>query len=44
MSYTSRGTSEVVLAGLQKSMITVDVDRGQVLNEVRIFPFEDVLC
>jgi hypothetical protein len=34
MSYTSKGNSEVLVAGMQNTMFTVDVDRGQVTREV----------
>ena len=35
MSYTSKGTSELVVAGLQGSMFIVDVERGVIIDEVR---------
>ncbi|KAK9248628.1 ubiquitin carboxyl-terminal hydrolase-domain-containing protein [Lipomyces tetrasporus] len=34
MSYTSRGTSEVVVAGQNPGLLRVNVDRGTVVNEV----------
>ncbi|KAH0559633.1 hypothetical protein GP486_003846 [Trichoglossum hirsutum] len=34
MSYTSKGNSEVLVAGMQSTMFTVDVDRGQVTREI----------
>jgi len=34
MSYTSRGTSEILVSGIQRNMLTVNVDRGQVISEV----------
>ncbi|KAI9840489.1 MAG: poly(A)-specific ribonuclease [Sclerophora amabilis] len=34
MSYTSKGTSEVLVAGLQNMMFTIDVEKGQVMREI----------
>ena len=34
MSYTNRGTSELLVGGLQKTMVTVNLDRGTVISEV----------
>jgi len=34
MSYTNRGTSELLVGGLQKTMVTVNLDRGAVISEV----------
>ncbi|KAI9826617.1 MAG: poly(A)-specific ribonuclease [Thelocarpon impressellum] len=34
MSYTSKGTSEIIVAGLQNSMFTIDVDKGQITREI----------
>jgi hypothetical protein len=34
MSYTSRGTSEVVVAGQSPGLFRVNVDRGSIVNEV----------
>lgn len=34
MSYTSKGTAEIVVAGLQTSMFTIDVDKGVITKEV----------
>ena len=36
MSYTSKGASEILVAGLQNSMFTIDVDKGRVTREVRV--------
>ena len=36
MSYTSKGNSELVVAGLQDSMFIVDVERGVIIDKVRI--------
>ncbi|KAK6354956.1 poly(A)-specific ribonuclease [Orbilia brochopaga] len=38
MSYTSKGTSEVIAGGIQKSLLTINLDRGTVINEI---PSED---
>ena len=35
MSYTNRGTSELLVGGLQKTMVTVNLDRGAVISEVQ---------
>ena len=37
MSYTNRGTSELLVGGLQKSIMTVNLDRGVVVAEVPIY-------
>lgn len=34
MSYTSKGTSEILVAGLQDQMFTIDVDKGTVTKQV----------
>lgn len=36
MTYTSKGTSEILVAGLQNSMFTIDVDKGRITKEVRL--------
>ncbi|KAI9759589.1 MAG: Protein kinase C-like 1 [Chaenotheca gracillima] len=38
MSYTSKGNSEILVAGLQNTMFLIDVDKGQVIREI---PTED---
>jgi PAB-dependent poly(A)-specific ribonuclease subunit 2 len=35
MSYTSKGTSELLVAGLQDIMFTIDVEKGTVTKQVR---------
>jgi hypothetical protein len=35
MSFTSKGTSEVLAAGLQDTMFVVDVAKGSILKQVR---------
>jgi hypothetical protein len=34
MSFTSKGTSEILVAGLQDQMFTIDVNRGEVSKQV----------
>ena len=36
MSYTSKGTSEILVAGLQNQMFIIDVDKGIVTKQVMI--------
>jgi PAB-dependent poly(A)-specific ribonuclease subunit 2 len=36
MSYTSKGTSEILVAGLQDQMFAIDVDRGAITKQVEI--------
>lgn len=43
MSYTSKGTSEILVAGLQDVMFTVDVDKGTVTKQVALYPDLDEL-
>lgn len=35
MSFTSRGTAEILVAGEQDKMFVIDVNRGEVTKEVR---------
>jgi PAB-dependent poly(A)-specific ribonuclease subunit 2 len=34
MSFTSKGTSELLVAGLQDVMFTIDIEKGIVLKQV----------
>lgn len=34
MSFTSKGTSEILVAGLQDQMFTIDVDKGTIIKQV----------
>lgn len=34
MSFTSKGTSEILVAGLQDHMFTIDVEKGTVTKQV----------
>lgn len=34
MSYTSRGTAEILVAGLQHTMFIIDVDKGVIIKQV----------
>jgi PAB-dependent poly(A)-specific ribonuclease subunit 2 len=35
MCYTSRGTSEILVAGLQDQMFIIDVDKGTISKQVQ---------
>ena len=34
MSYTSKGTTEIVVAGLQTTMLVIDLNKGEVTKQV----------
>ena len=34
MSFTSKGTMEIVVAGLQDTMLVVDLNKGEVVKQV----------
>jgi len=34
MSFTSRGTAEIVVAGLQDTMLVIDLHKGEVVKQV----------
>ena len=34
MCYTSRGTVEILVAGLQDQMFTIDAEKGTIINQV----------
>jgi PAB-dependent poly(A)-specific ribonuclease subunit 2 len=34
MSYTSKGTSEIIVAGFQDQMFVIDVEKGIVMKQV----------
>lgn len=36
MSFTSKGTNEIIVAGLQDQMFVIDVNKGEVIKEVRL--------
>lgn len=38
MSFTSKGTSEIVVAGLQNSMLVIDLAKGDVVKQVGALP------
>lgn len=44
MSYTSRGTSEILIAGLQDQMFVIDVDKGTVTKQVDQFCVPQDYC
>jgi len=35
MSFTSRSTSEIIVAGCQNSMFVIDLNKGEITKEVR---------
>ncbi len=35
MSFTSRGTSEILVAGCQNTMYLIDVNKGEITKQVR---------
>jgi hypothetical protein len=35
MSFTSKGTSEILVAGAQDAMFVIDVNKGEVVKQVR---------
>jgi PAB-dependent poly(A)-specific ribonuclease subunit 2 len=39
MSFTSKGNSEILVAGLQDQMFTIDVEKGTVTKQVQITYF-----
>lgn len=34
MSFTSRGTTEIIVAGLQDTMLVIDLHKGEVVKQV----------
>lgn len=34
MSFTSKGTSEILAAGLQDTMFVIDLNRGEIVKQV----------
>jgi PAB-dependent poly(A)-specific ribonuclease subunit 2 len=42
MSYTSKGGSEILVAGLQDQMFTVDVEKGTIIKQVPMSSFLQV--
>jgi PAB-dependent poly(A)-specific ribonuclease subunit 2 len=34
MSFTSKGTNEIIVAGLQDQMFVIDVNKGEITKEV----------
>lgn len=35
MSFTSKGTAEILVAGLQDKMLVIDLNKGEVVKQVR---------
>jgi PAB-dependent poly(A)-specific ribonuclease subunit 2 len=40
MSFTSKGTSEILVAGRQNIMFVIDVNKGEIVKQVRLVPRE----
>ena len=38
MSFTSRGTNEILVAGLQDKMFVIDVNKGEIVKQVNLVP------
>lgn len=38
MSFTSKATSEILVAGLQDTMFVIDVNKGEIVKRVRSSP------
>lgn len=36
MSFTSKGPTEVVVAGLQDTMLVIDLNKGEITKQVRM--------
>ena len=36
MSFTSKGTAEIIVAGLQDTMLVIDLNKGEVVKQVRL--------
>lgn len=34
MSFTSKGTAEIIVAGLQDTMLVIDLNKGEVVKQV----------
>ena len=34
MSFTSKGMSEIIVAGLQNTMLVIDLNKGEVVKQV----------
>lgn len=39
MSFTSKGTAEIIVAGLQDTMLVIDLIKGDVVKQVSRDPF-----
>lgn len=37
MSFTSKGTGEIIVAGLQETMFIIDVHKGEITKTVRSY-------
>lgn len=36
MSFTSKGTAEIIVAGMQDTMLVIDLNKGDVVKQVQI--------
>lgn len=36
MSFTSKGTAEIIVAGMQDTMLVIDLNKGDVVKQVKI--------
>lgn len=43
MSFTSKGTNEIIAAGLQDQMFIIDVNKGEITKEVGILSTMQIL-
>jgi hypothetical protein len=41
MSFTSKGSAEIIVAGLQDTMLVIDLIKGEVVKQVRAPPDRD---
>jgi hypothetical protein len=39
MSFTSKGTQEILAAGLQDQMLVIDLAKGEIVKKVHLPPF-----
>lgn len=42
MSFTSKGTSEILVAGFQDTMFVIDLAKGEVVKQVRLSRIKSV--
>ena len=44
MSFTCKGTSEILVAGCQDLMFQIDVEKGRIIEEVKLFIHQKANC